>query len=113
MFFFMFCMTILTPVSISVVGMVMRKHPVRDRNWGMGYRSGRSIKSQEEWDFAQTYCAGIWMKLGAVIAVISAVIILVFRDGDYETVSEWVVGAQIVCLCLSVVPVEIALARRF
>ena len=113
MFFFMFCMTILTPVSVSVTGMVMRKHPVRDMNLGRGYRTGRSMKSQEAWDFAQKYCAGIWMRWGAVIAARSAVAILVFRDGDYETVSVWVIGVQFACICLSVVLVEIELSRRF
>ena len=71
------------------------------------------MKSQEAWDFAQKYCAGIWMRWGAVIAAISAVAILVFRDGDYETVSVWVIGVQFACICLSVVLVEIELSRRF
>ena len=52
MFLFLFCMSVLTPVSIAVVGMVLQKHPVRDINSWSGYRSARSMKSQEAWDFA-------------------------------------------------------------
>ena len=40
MFLFLFCMSVLTPVSIAVVGMVLQKHPVRDIN---GYCSHATI----------------------------------------------------------------------
>lgn len=113
MFLFLFCMSILTPVSTVVVGMVMRKHPARDRNWVTGYRSSRSMKSQEAWNHAQKYCAGIWVKEGVAATVISAAVMLGCYRGDYETVSVGVIAVQLVCLCLSVIPVELELRKRF
>ena len=116
MFFFMFCMTILTPVSISVVGMVMRKHPVRDRNWGMGYRSGRSIKSQEAWDFAQVYFGKVWLRTGAAMLVLSVPAMLPCMGESHGKVGLWgVILCMVECvvMILSILPVERALKRRF
>ena len=113
MFLFLFCMSVLTPVSIAVVGMVLQKHPVRDINSWSGYRTARSMKSQEAWDFAQKYSAEIWTKGGVVLAVVSAAVMLGFRKGDYEAVSVRLVAVQVICMCISIVPVEIKLWRRF
>ena len=70
-------------ISISVgivyflIGMLMKSHPTSDINGLVGYRTARSMKNQESWDFAQVE-AGKKMsrfgKIGVLIGLISLMI---------------------------------------
>ncbi|WP_053990810.1 SdpI family protein [Mangrovimonas sp. TPBH4] len=54
-----------------LVGLIMLKFPPKTINGIYGYRTGRSMKNQERWDFAQVYAAKILMIAGAFLIIFS------------------------------------------
>lgn len=113
MFWFSFLFAVLTPAITFLIGLLWKKYPPKEINWGHGYRTSRSTKSQEAWDFAQTCVAELWYRWSRGIIVVSAVIMFLSRKGDHEKVLICVTIVQLVLLCLSVVLVERALRKRF
>ena len=53
-----------------------QKHPPRRVNGLYGYRTARSMKSQELWDFAQRLCGKLWWRLGWGLLLLSAAVML-------------------------------------
>ncbi len=112
----LYAINLLVPLVMIVLGILMQKVAPKKINWWCGYRTKRSMASQEAWDFAQSY-SGKWMWIvGAALFVITAVVWLFFMHSDKNTLdiaSLVIVGVQVVLLVLTIVPVEIALKRRF
>lgn len=44
-----------TPIIISIIGILYTRKPAQQINWLHGYRTERSMKNQETWEFAQHY----------------------------------------------------------
>lgn len=60
------------PLIFLVVGVVFWMYPPKKINEFYGYRTTRSRKSQEAWDFAQTYSAKLMTVLGLVALIVAA-----------------------------------------
>ncbi|PVY40533.1 SdpI family protein [Pontibacter virosus] len=75
----------LIPAIIGVVciamGIIMRKYPPKQINGLYGYRTSRSMLSQERWGFAQQFAAKEFLKSGVRLASI-AVLGLVVNIGN-------------------------------
>lgn len=54
-------------------GLLLLKFPPKKINGIYGYRTMRSIKSQEAWDFAQQYSSKRIIKWGVILIVISLI----------------------------------------
>ena len=52
-------------------GFIMHKFPPKTINSLYGYRTAKSMESQEKWDFAQKYSSIEMMKLGLVLSISS------------------------------------------
>lgn len=63
----------LIPAVMIIFGNIFLNHPPGKINMAYGYRTTRSMKNQETWEFAHEYCGLIWKKLGIIIAVITGV----------------------------------------
>ena len=73
-------MSLIDPIFLTLVvggfgfligGLVMRKHPPKDMNWVYGYRTKRSMASQEAWDFGQHYSSKKLILSGVIAMGIS------------------------------------------
>jgi uncharacterized membrane protein len=62
---------LLAGIVFVVVGYFFFKNPPKKINSFYGYRTARSKKSQEHWDFAQNYSAKEMMNLGFFLALTS------------------------------------------
>ena len=73
--FWIFClaMNLLLPVIMLVFGRLFQTKPPKTINGLFGYRTARSMKSQEAWDFAHRTCGRLWFKLGLVLLMGSIV----------------------------------------
>lgn len=102
--------------SLMAVGLgyLFIKRPPRKINMWYGYRTARSMKSQAAWDFAHAYAGHVWIRCGFYNAVVSAILILIFRNSDqFEIFDLWLTFVQLVII-FSVVPItERALGRQF
>ncbi len=113
---FLTAMDLLIPAIMVGIGTRFLKHPPKTINALYGYRTARSMKNQETWNFAHETCGRLWVRLGKLSflpALLAAV--LTFGRGieTVSVVSVVVVTIQTLALIGSIFPVERALKRKF
>ena len=117
MWVFMLAMNLLIPVTMIGFGRVFTKNPPRKINKGFGYRSKRSMKNQDAWDFAQRYMGKVWWKWGWTLlplAVLGQALTLLCPS--MESVSNWglvLTTAETAVMMATIIPVERALKQTF
>ena len=99
-----------------VAGRMMQKRPPQKINCFFGYRTERSMKNRDTWEFAHQYIGKLWFRLGWIVLIPSVALLLVFFGKDIRTVGN--VGMTICFLQLipMIVPVfftENALKKTF
>ena len=92
-------------------GYIQQKFPPKKINHFYGYRTRKSMRDQESWDFAQTYSARQMQKMGAGITLLGGLVWLI------DIHSIWSIGAGItlfiLCPLLMMVKIEMELKKRF
>jgi uncharacterized membrane protein len=107
------------PLIILVVGVVFCMYPPKKINEFYGYRTTRSRKSQEAWDFAQRYSAKLMTVLGlAALAVASIAHWLRIRlclNSEYVMLYDNGITAVLVVMLVlpPIVLTELQLRKRF
>lgn len=113
---FMLVCDLLTPGLMMLVGWITWKHPPKDINALYGYRTSRSMKSQETWRFAQEHCGRTWWYLGLALVVPSVIpmlFVLYAREDTVSLTGVIVLMVQMAVLVASIIPTEIALRKNF
>lgn len=100
------------PVLMIVFGLLWKKHPPKSINWMYGYRTRRSMKNNKTWEFAHLYQAEMWRWSGIALLVFSLIFALLFKK-DYKEIPDWIFNIELGIMILSIVPTELALAKRF
>lgn len=113
---FMVIMDLMIPVIMIVFGKVFLKNPPREINMIYGYRTGRSMKNKDTWDFAHRYFGRIWLWGGIVLLPLSIVVMLFALGRNQDTVGT--VGGvlcfvQTIPMIGAILPTEIALKKEF
>lgn len=116
--FWLYCtaMCLLIPAVMLYFGQRFLKKPPKNINGLYGYRTSRSMKNQQTWDFAHQVCGKFWFRTGAVMLPLSLLAMLPALGRDMEVVGLWcipVVGVQLVVMIATIFPVEKALKRKF
>ena len=107
----LFFISILMGAIFLITGFIMLKFPGKKINSSYGYRTSRSMKNQQTWDFAQCYSAKESIKLGIILALCS-VIGIWYNPGKVVTIILGlilIVGPAIVLIT----KVERAIKREF
>ena len=113
---FMLIMSSLIPATMLGMGWVFLHKPPKTINWGYGYRTSRSTKSQEAWDFAHQYAGSLWFKWGKWLLILTVVVMLavIGRDKDLiGNVGSVLCFVQLVPMLYVIAPTEQALKRNF
>ena len=100
---------LLIPLMIIVVGYLMFKYPPKKINYVIGYRTLKSMKNIDNWNFANKYCGKLLIKMGLIMLLICLVmIILTFMKIIIftETILLVVIFFQLALLILSIFIVE-------
>ena len=117
MWIFMLVCNLLIPAVTIWYGLRFKKNPPREVNALFGYRTSRSMKNQETWDFAQRKMGEVWGRWGfAMLPPVVAVQALTLLCSTPEAVCLWsipITTAELVAMVLTLVPVERALKRNF
>lgn len=113
---FMFCCTLLIPIIMIIAGNSMRLGKFKTINSIVGYRTRRSMKNQQTWDYAQRECGRLWMRWGVLMLVPTAVIMLLLLGKEVPTIGT--VGGIVTVLqmlppLLSIAIVEKKLREKF
>lgn len=66
------------PILILIIGYWMFKYPPKKINWFIGYRTRKSMKNEEDWNFANQYCGKIWIITGLIMLIITIIIFIIF-----------------------------------
>ena len=112
MFIFLLCMAALIPAIMIFFGIFFKYRPPKNINGICGYKTARSRQNQQTWDFAQSYYAKISLFAGIIMLIPSIALMLIFKQ-DYVTVVLWLVSAQVIIICLLIIPVEKAIKKNF
>lgn len=64
---FMLCMVLLIPLSMILLGYFLQHRPPKKANAYFGYRSRRSLSSQEAWAYAQKRAGRFWYVAGWIL----------------------------------------------
>ena len=99
----------LIPILILVIGIIFQKHAPKEINGFIGYRTRRSMQSQEAWDYANKRMGEIWLALGVILLVVTIPLSLLLGENGVAVL----VIAQTIALILSIIPVEIELKAKF
>ena len=107
---------LLIPGCMLYFGRRFQKKPPERINSGYGYRSARSMRSQEAWDFAQMYSGRFWFRAGRPTLAVSLVwmLLLLGRDAGTVGTSAMVLTGLQMLPFLAVIPAtERTLKRKF
>lgn len=113
---FMFCCDMLIPIIMIIAGGMMWKKPPKKVNGVVGYRTTRSMKNMDTWNFAHDYCGRLWWKIGWIMLLPSMIVhIPVYGGTDNEIgiVGGILIIVQTIVLIGSIFPTEQALKRNF
>jgi uncharacterized membrane protein len=113
---FMLTFDLLTPITMIIGGWMMEKHTPKEINGFIGYRTPRSMKNKDTWNFAHSYCGKLWWKIGWILLVPSLIANIPFYGSSDDTigvVGGILVAIQIAALVLSIFPTERALKKNF
>ena len=83
---FMLAMDLLIPLAMIVIGRRFARKPPEKINEAFGYRTIRSMRSAESWDFAHRHFGRLWFLVGLVLLPLSAIPLLFVLQGDASTV---------------------------
>lgn len=113
---FILATALLIPACMLCFGRQFQRNPPKTINSGYGYRSTRSMRSQEAWDFAQTYSGQFWTRSGRPTLVGSLIWMLLLFGRDIGAVGSSAViltGIQMLPLLAVIPATERALKRKF
>lgn len=113
---FMTCCTLLIPVIMVCAGAALRRGKFSTINPVSGYRTRRSMKNQQTWDYAHRECGLLWRRWGSTMLVLTVIAMLLFMGEDTDHIG--VVGSvitvlQMIPLFLSIAIVEKKLREKF
>lgn len=103
---------LLIPLMMIGIGLLFKNNSPKKINWAFGYRTKRSMASQEAWDYANKRFAQIWLKWGMVLVVVITLSKLLIPVSDeILTIIHAIIG---IISIFGVIPmVEMELKRRF
>lgn len=112
----MFLCNMLIPLIMVFSGYMMYKHPPKDINGLIGYRTERSRKNKDTWKFAHDYCGRLWLMVGFVLLIPTIIAQIPFAKSSDDVVGLITIvieTVQVLTLIGSILPVEKALKDNF
>ena len=113
---FMLATDLLVPLILVVFGSVFSRRAPREINGLFGYRTPRSMRSRDAWEFAHHYSGRLMFRWGLVLLPVSVVALLpVLGQGEdaVGTVGTVICFAQLIPLFGIIAVTERALKRNF
>ncbi|MEG1772936.1 MAG: SdpI family protein [Clostridia bacterium] len=113
---FMLIVNLLIPITMLVFGCYFIKHAPKKINAIFGYRTARSMKNKDTWEFAHHHIGKNWRIFGLVLFALTMIIMLLIIEKPDETIDLFgIIICIIQCafLVISILPTEIALKNNF
>ena len=116
MWIFMLVCCLLIPTVMVVFGLIFKRKAPKDINVVFGYRTERSMKNEDTWQFAHRHIGRTWLFVGIPMLILSLVaMVLCVETGEIvvTAVGAGLSMAQLVVLIVSIFPTERALDKTF
>lgn len=113
---YMLIITLLFPAIMIFFGLYFKKRTPREINYLFGYRTSRSMKTKETWEFAHKLLGRIWFTAGLVLLPVNIVpMLLVLGEGkDFiGNVGVVLCTVGVITIISTIIPIEIALKHNF
>ncbi len=114
--YYMLASVTLLPLTMIGMGSYFSNHVPKKINTIYGYRTARSMKNRETWEFAHHHSGRLWRVLGCVMLPLSVAPLFFVIGKDEGTLSIMglvILGIQVLALLGSIFPTELALKKRF
>lgn len=113
---FMFVFNIWIPLLMIGFGKYFSRNAPGEINHWFGYRTARSMKNRDTWEFAHHYFGFLWLRTGRVLLVVSVAAMLPVYGKSIELVGTYGGGLCVIQMIVMLVPIfftESALKREF
>ena len=114
--YFMLILVLLMPLFMIGFGWMFMTNAPKDINTSFGYRTKRSMKNQDTWDFAHKHFGKTWFVCGIVLIPASLVLMFLVmgREADViRTMGFIILGLQLFLMLGAILPTETALKNNF
>lgn len=99
------------PVMMIIIGWIFRRYQPSKPNYIIGYRTSRSMASQEAWIYANKRFAELWFKWGLILCLVLTISRLFLPiDAEILSLVNTVIG--MICLIGSIPIVEKELKNK-
>ena len=112
----MLLVILIIPLMMVGFGLLLMKNPPKTINSYYGYRTRRSVKSQDTWDFAHYYFGKLWLVCGLVSLPVSLIPICIVLGNSEQVISTTgliVLGLQTLLMLVTIILTERALKKNF
>ena len=109
-------MNLIIPLSMIFRGKYFSKRAPGQINMLFGYRTTRSMKNQDTWQFAHHYFGKLWFKMGLWLLVLTVAAMLPGLGKDADAVGKLgglLCLAQLPVMLYAIFPTERALKKTF
>lgn len=113
---FMLIMVLLIPGTMLGFGILFTKKAPNNINFVFGYRTARSMKNKNTWNFAHKYIGRLWKILALIMLPLSVIAMLFVLGSDVDTVGTVggiIVMIQLIPMVAAIFPTERALKKNF
>ena len=114
--FFMLAMNLIIPLTMIFLGKYFSKRAPKEINMLFGYRTTRSTKNQDTWQFAHHYFGKLWYKSGLILLGLTIFWMIPMIGMDTDTIGElggFLCLAQLPAMLYAILPTEKALKKTF
>ena len=114
--FFMLVCNLLLPVCMSGFGRYFRNTAPGQINMLFGYRTSRSTKNRDTWEFAHHYFGRLWYRLGLIMLPVTVAAMMPVFGKNIDFVGFYGSIVSLVQIVVMLVPIwftESALKRTF
>ena len=111
----MLVVAVLFPLTMIFIGIMFSRSAPKKINAIYGYRTERSMKSIEAWNFSHKYCGRLYLCFGLIMLPVSTVPMFFCMDSETATsiVASVVCIVNMIPMLVAIVLTERALKRNF
>ncbi len=110
---YMLILTAMLSLTMLACGWVFANQPPA-KNPIMGYRTPRSMKNDDTWDYAHRYAGRVWLRTGVINLLVAGPLIWGLQHRpNYEQIVLWLFYLQLAGM-IAVIPLtEVSLGKAF
>ena len=113
---FMLLFNLMLPLTMIGFGRHFHNQTPDNINSVFGYRTRRSMRNRETWQFAHKHIGRTWQTLGLGLLILSVIAMAFLFGREKELVGRMgslITGIQVILMIGSIIPTELALSRAF